>query len=431
MVAACGAVQRPDGGRGLLGVGAPVPALQGRDQHGNLVVLSFPTTHPTVVYFYPKDSTPGCTKEACAFRDVWRRYEERGIRVIGVSSDDVESHRAFAEEHHLPFELIADESGDWARAFGVSSTFGLYSRVTFLIGRDGRVSKTYEAVDPGLHAIEILQDAGRIDPPHEAVVGSEAGSDNTLLAPAPRLAPPSPPTVALELRLGVSPDAPDTLWLAARLTPPPGAHLSWKHQGESGLPTTVEFFGPSGYRIGPVEYPTPIRLPTSSGRTQLGYDAPIVVLARVTRDDAAPQAAFAQSGSHAVFQVHGSWLSCDTRCIKEEVRAALEWNGAVEPIAELPDWLSRLPDATPPLGLNARLHPEDNVIVFTTPRGWLIEDAFLEADVAPGGSTPPFTSDDAGRFVLTRIPRATPVRVIVKARSTERGTVYFRLPVAR
>src|SRR5690606_20342564 len=148
--------------------------------------------------------------------------------VIGVSSDDVESHRAFAEEHRLPFALIADEAGEWSRAFGVSSTFGLYSRVTFLIGRDGRVLKTYEAIDPGVHAAEILQDASRLAPLRQASVrGPALSSGDSLLAPAPRPTPAPPPTVELQLRLGVSPDSPNMLWLAARLSPPPGAHLSW------------------------------------------------------------------------------------------------------------------------------------------------------------------------------------------------------------
>jgi peroxiredoxin Q/BCP len=101
--------------------------------------------HPLVVFFYPKDGTPGCTKEACAFRDVWKRYEAAKVGVIGVSADDAASHRKFAEE--------------WARAFGVNSTFGMYSRVTFLIDAEGKVSKVYPDVDPGVHAERVLTDA--------------------------------------------------------------------------------------------------------------------------------------------------------------------------------------------------------------------------------------------------------------------------------
>ena len=161
---ACSGAQRPDGGRGLLPVGSPVPALQANDQHGAPRSLASERGKPFVVYFYPRDATPGCTAEACSFRDVWKRYEEAGVGVFGVSSDDEASHKKFADEHKLPFPLIADADGSWARAFGVSSTFGLYARVTFLIDRQGKVARVYPEVDPGVHAGRVLTDAQVLAP---------------------------------------------------------------------------------------------------------------------------------------------------------------------------------------------------------------------------------------------------------------------------
>ena len=158
LVAGCGAPQRPDGGKGLLGAGASAPSVQGVDQNGAPVTLAAERGHPVVVYFYPKDGTPGCTKEACAFRDVWGKYQAAGVRVLGVSEDDQASHKKFADEHRLPFSLVADD-GSWARSFGVSTTLGMPSRVTFLIDAEGKVAHVYPDVDPGVHAERVLGDA--------------------------------------------------------------------------------------------------------------------------------------------------------------------------------------------------------------------------------------------------------------------------------
>lgn len=143
----------------MIAEGAPAPALRRVAHDGTEIDLAKLEGKPTLVYFYPKDSTPGCTKEACAFRDVWQRYEEAGVVVVGVSSDSDESHRAFAEEHRLPFPLIADEDHVWAEAFGVDTTLGMTSRDSFLIGPDGKVAKVYRGVDPGVHAEEVLAHA--------------------------------------------------------------------------------------------------------------------------------------------------------------------------------------------------------------------------------------------------------------------------------
>jgi peroxiredoxin Q/BCP len=163
-LAGCAATTRPDGGIGHLPVGSQAPSLTGVDQNGTEQRLPDGQSRPTVVYFYPMDGTPGCTTEACAFRDVWKRYEQAKVRLLGVSTDDRESHQKFALEHKLPFPLIADGEHVWGTAFGVSRGLGMYERVSFLIGSDGKVAKIYPDVDPGLHATEVLDDVKKLPP---------------------------------------------------------------------------------------------------------------------------------------------------------------------------------------------------------------------------------------------------------------------------
>lgn len=155
----CGQPKRPDGGTGLLPVGELAPDLVGTDQAGKKHRLRDTGGNATIVYFYPKDGTPGCTEEACAFRDVWSKFEQAQVRLFGVSNDSATSHAEFAKEHKLTFPLIADEDGRWAAAFGVGGTLGMYSRVSFLVGPDGKIAKLYPDVDPGVHAAEVLADA--------------------------------------------------------------------------------------------------------------------------------------------------------------------------------------------------------------------------------------------------------------------------------
>lgn len=157
LLCACGGAQRPAAQQGLLPAGSEVPALVRVDHRGKVVSLR--SDAPTLLYFYPRDGTPGCTKEACALRDAWDDYSMAGLRVIGVSTDSEERHRAFAEEYSLPFSLIADPERTWAKAMGVGSFAGVDERVSFLIDAQGRVSKTYDDVEPGVHAEEVLRDA--------------------------------------------------------------------------------------------------------------------------------------------------------------------------------------------------------------------------------------------------------------------------------
>jgi len=153
---ACGPVRRPDGGSGLLPVGATAPDVKGRTASGQEVALSSSRGQTAVVFFYPKDETPGCTKEACAFRDAFAAYQAQSVAIFGISRDSEESHAKFRANHALPFPLVADEDGRIAIAYGVSSTLGMSSRVTFLVGADGKIARVWPDVDPGVHATEVL-----------------------------------------------------------------------------------------------------------------------------------------------------------------------------------------------------------------------------------------------------------------------------------
>jgi thioredoxin-dependent peroxiredoxin len=140
-----------------LAVGASAPDLVGTNADGSQQRLSQVKGEFAVVYFYPRDDTPGCTKEACAFRDAFDKYKAAGVTIFGVSRDSEESHRKFRQNHKLPFPLVADESGDVQRAYGVPSKMGVMAaRVTFLVGRDGKVAHVWPEVDPGVHAVEVL-----------------------------------------------------------------------------------------------------------------------------------------------------------------------------------------------------------------------------------------------------------------------------------
>ncbi len=149
-------------GKGLLQVGADTPRLSGVDQHGRTHRLVETRGAFTLVYFYPKDQTPGCTKEACAFRNVWKKYEAAGVKIFGVSNGSVKSHKKFSDKHNLPFPLIADDDKVWGSAFGVGSFLGMYKRVSFLIDKQGKIAKVYKEVDPGLHATQVLEDVQKL-----------------------------------------------------------------------------------------------------------------------------------------------------------------------------------------------------------------------------------------------------------------------------
>ncbi len=139
--------------------GQPLPDVDFIAEDGTRIASGDLAGQETVLYFYPKDDTPGCTKEACAFRDRMGDYQRAGIRVYGVSLDSPESHRRFRDKHGLNFPLLTDEGGEAAKALGVLGGRGVANRVTFLLDPAGRVTKAYPDVSPETHADEILEDA--------------------------------------------------------------------------------------------------------------------------------------------------------------------------------------------------------------------------------------------------------------------------------
>jgi peroxiredoxin Q/BCP len=142
-------------------IGKPAPDFRLPDQHGKIHALRDYRGHWVVLYFYPKDDTPGCTQEACAFRDDLNQLTELGAQVIGVSVDDSKSHAAFARKYHLNFPLLADSKGDVAASYGALLNLGLIKmaqRYTFLIDPEGNIRRDYLSVETSRHSQEIIED---------------------------------------------------------------------------------------------------------------------------------------------------------------------------------------------------------------------------------------------------------------------------------
>jgi peroxiredoxin Q/BCP len=145
--------------------GASAPAFRLQDQSGAWHTLDGYAGKWLVVYFYPRDGTPGCTKQVCAFRDSIAKVRQAGAEVVGVSVDDVESHKEFADEHRVPFPLLADEDKSMAKAYGVLTSklgFQYARRDTFLIDPQGKVAKHYADVDPEQNVAQVLEDLARL-----------------------------------------------------------------------------------------------------------------------------------------------------------------------------------------------------------------------------------------------------------------------------
>jgi peroxiredoxin Q/BCP len=142
-----------------LAVGTKAPTFTTQDTSGKTVSLENYAGKTVILYFYPKDDTPGCTKEACSFRDNYSAYQDKDITVFGVSMDDVASHQKFTEKFNLPFPLLADTNGAIAKAYGVDGG-GYAKRVTFVIDGTGKVAKVYDTVKTDTHASDILADLG-------------------------------------------------------------------------------------------------------------------------------------------------------------------------------------------------------------------------------------------------------------------------------
>ncbi len=148
-----------------LNVGDIAPDFSLPDTDGNLVRLADFRKKRVVLYFYPRDNTPGCIKEACGFRDVYDQYQAQDLVLLGVSTDDAKSHEKFAKKHNLPFPLLCDEGGKVAEAYesyGLKKFMGKeylgITRSTFVISSDGTIEKIYRKVKPDFHAAQVLAD---------------------------------------------------------------------------------------------------------------------------------------------------------------------------------------------------------------------------------------------------------------------------------
>ncbi|NLB71050.1 MAG: thioredoxin-dependent thiol peroxidase [Chloroflexi bacterium] len=149
----------------MLNIGDLAPDFELTDQFGDTHKLSDYRGKKVVLYFYPKDDTPGCTKEACGFRDNFQDYRKRQMVVLGVSKDSTEKHAKFSEKYSLPFTLLSDNDtkvsqtyGVWALKKMMGKEFYGINRTTFIIDEDGKILRVYEKVKPEKHAEEILAD---------------------------------------------------------------------------------------------------------------------------------------------------------------------------------------------------------------------------------------------------------------------------------
>ena len=143
-----------------LSVGTKAPEFTVKDTNGSTVSLSDFAGKTVVLYFYPKDDTPGCTKEAQSFRDKYAEYQGKDMVVLGVSMDDEASHKAFTEKYGLPFQLLADVDGAITKAYDVEGG-GYPKRVTYIIDSTGNISHVDENVKTGSHAQDILEVIGK------------------------------------------------------------------------------------------------------------------------------------------------------------------------------------------------------------------------------------------------------------------------------
>jgi peroxiredoxin Q/BCP len=153
----------------MIQIQKPAPAFSLPDQDGNVHSLADYRGKWVLLYFYPKDDTPGCTKESCGLRDVWSELIKRHCIVLGVSIDSPESHRKFRQKYELPFTLLSDESKEVVQAYGVwrekkflGKAYMGTARLSFFIDPEGNVAKIYEDVKPEDHAQEVLQDLERL-----------------------------------------------------------------------------------------------------------------------------------------------------------------------------------------------------------------------------------------------------------------------------
>ena len=137
--------------------GKPAPDFTAPITSGEIIRLSIYRGRKVVLYFYPKDDTPGCTVEACGLRDHYHRIRELGAEVLGISIDDVESHRKFTQKFNIPFPLVADVDAKITEAYGVyNEKWKMARRVTFLIDEQGNIARIFDPVKPDAHPKEVL-----------------------------------------------------------------------------------------------------------------------------------------------------------------------------------------------------------------------------------------------------------------------------------
>lgn len=154
-----------------LSIGDSAPDFTLPDQDGRIHTLSEYRGKPLVLYFYPKDDTSGCTKEACGFRDDYSAYQAAGVTILGVSPDSSKSHTNFITKYELPFTLLADPEREVLRMYGAWGLKKMYGReyegvlrTTYLIGADGKIVKIYKKVKPAAHSAEILAALEELEP---------------------------------------------------------------------------------------------------------------------------------------------------------------------------------------------------------------------------------------------------------------------------
>lgn len=176
-----------------LSLGAAAPAISLPDQDGKTRSLADHRGKWVLVYFYPRDDTPGCTIEACGVRDAWSDFARRGIEVFGISGDSTKSHRKFADKFKLPFTLLADESKAVIRAYGafgkkkfMGREFDGILRQSFLVDPKGKLARIYAKVKPAEHAAEVLADVAALS--GGAAPAASAAKKKKAKKPAPKAA---------------------------------------------------------------------------------------------------------------------------------------------------------------------------------------------------------------------------------------------------
>ena len=146
-------------------LGQPAPSFDLKNSKGELISLNSYKGQWLVLYFYPKDDTPGCTKEACSFRDNYQSIQSLNASIVGISIDSSSSHKEFKEKYNLPFTLLADEDGEVAKKYGTLNNFlffKLAKRQSFIIDPNGNIRRVYRSVSPSEHANEIYEDLKKL-----------------------------------------------------------------------------------------------------------------------------------------------------------------------------------------------------------------------------------------------------------------------------